>query len=232
MRTNETAWRHIGFTLVELLVVIAIISILAAMLLPALENARLAALEITCTNNQKQIGVALNLYQIDHDDYFPAYMQRNASRYWGTNTGKAFLLPYTETEQVFMCEFFNPPYPGKFDYYKRKDTYAYNEMKTGALDTNSASETDPEPVNHHAVRGTLFQPRKTAHVLNPVLAVYLWDVYPQHRYDTIQKGGNRLYVDGHVNRFYYDLQSVGMANYSTNYGCDKIPVYTGSEHVD
>src|SRR5690349_10966625 len=60
-----------GFTVVELLIVIAVLAILAALLLPALAQAKHKALMIKCVSNLHQVGIGLRMYVDDNNETFP-----------------------------------------------------------------------------------------------------------------------------------------------------------------
>lgn len=78
----RTVRRQDGFTLVELLVVITIISLLTALLLPALKAARASAYQVVCVSNLRQYSLAINQYASDYDDYLPPDGNNGARWMW------------------------------------------------------------------------------------------------------------------------------------------------------
>lgn len=82
---------HEAFTLIELLAVIAIISLLAAMLLPALSQAKESARAVQCLNQMHQISLAVRLYADGHDDEFPR-SQHSAFAHGQLPWGRAIAL--------------------------------------------------------------------------------------------------------------------------------------------
>src|SRR4051812_46549754 len=92
---RSTGKAKAGFTLVELLVVIAIIGVLVALLLPAVQAAREAARRTQCSNNLKQLSLALLNYETVHTTFPPAGIDTNQMSW------TVLLLPYFEQQALY-----------------------------------------------------------------------------------------------------------------------------------
>ena len=101
-----------GFTLIELLVVIAIIAVLISLLLPAVQSAREAARRAQCTNNLKQIGLAIHNYHTAND-VFPLGTSLQPTDtagdpgVWASWSAQALMLGYLEQTPLYNAINFN-----------------------------------------------------------------------------------------------------------------------------
>jgi prepilin-type processing-associated H-X9-DG protein/prepilin-type N-terminal cleavage/methylation domain-containing protein len=200
-----------AFTLVELLVCVTILTVLAALLLPALSRAREKARAILCVSNLRQWGLATHLYVVDHNDYLPPEGHPNPMPS-STNTGWYIQLP----RQIGLPRYHDMPW---------RTNATLDPGRTVWLCPSNSRRSNGRNLFHYClnehVNGTGAQNRPItfSSIPGPSAVVWLFDSknlpavgYWGFTHTNLHSGGaNFTFLDGHAarfpNRVYWDFES-------------------------
>ena len=155
------SYRRDGFTLIEVLVVIAIIGLLVALLLPAVQAAREAARKAECTNNMKQIGIAMHAYHDVVGAFPPGRLRSLIDGRGQCFSAFAYLLPYMEQRPLYDATNFslNPDRAPGTDSLQAENTTVLNTAISALLcpsDTFRRLEEYSSSLNYLLGSGTTY----------------------------------------------------------------------------
>ena len=185
-----------AFTLIELLVVIAIISILAALLLPALSNAKEQARQMRCASNLRQIALATFLYADEHKDTFPVQPGDGLDVLAVGGTGTNYydlLMPYVINPLLWLCPSTENKPGHLMSYHMNGLLITTNGLKTAAVASPSQTLLIGETGERTRFDQAYLRPDQNGG--------YLYD-RPQRNH---RGGSNATFVDGHV-KWHQDSQ--------------------------
>ncbi|MDR1284367.1 MAG: prepilin-type N-terminal cleavage/methylation domain-containing protein [Opitutaceae bacterium] len=195
MKTNH------AFTLVELLTVIVIIAILAAILIPAISKARLAAKNITCVSNLRQIGGLAQLYANDNRDRIPVCKDAD-DHHWFEHL--ALYLGDTELTQnynprrkvLYGCPLWQKP-PGSPEFQQWNPGYAL----TREPDQPESGRTNWDP-KHHGQGKTW----RLAEITRPTRRVFFGEASDYHMGNSYTpKNTDTTRHENHANFLFFDF---------------------------